>query len=221
MTAATATAIAVAALGAIVTAVVVMRRVHEPTTGTAIDRRGRGRSALLIVDMQTDFVEGNGYPRAEVDRKIRGINARVEHARSADIAIATLRQVYRGPVATTVIRLFGRGLGNPNSSGLELHPDLDARAETDFVKSRLDGFSNPALGQWLARQRVGVVEILGLDGCYCVRATAIGALNRGFDVRLDDDTILAANESKWRMCAEELGARGAQLVGPDNRRSHI
>ncbi len=135
--------------------------------------------------------------------------------------IATLRQIYRGPVATTVIRLFGKGLGNPYSSGVELHPDLDARAEVDFVKSRLDGFANPALEQWLAGRGVGSIELLGLDGCFCIKATAIGALNRGFDVHLHDDTILAVNETKWRACSEQLKARGAQLVGPDNRRSHL
>ena len=213
-------ATAVAAFGAIGTAVFVMRRVHKPTTGTAIDRRDREGRALLIVDMQTDFIEGNGYPQAEVDRKIRAINARVEEARSDNMPIATLRQIYRGPVATTVIRLFGKGLGNPSSSGLELHPDLNAQAEVDFVKSTLDGFASPALEQWLASRGVGSIEILGLDGCYCINATAIGALNRGFDVHLHDDTILAANGTKWRTCSEQLKARGALLVGTDNRNAH-
>lgn len=212
--------VALGAIGAIGTAVVVMRRVHEPTTGTTIDRRGREGRALLIVDMQTAFIEGNGYPQAEIDRKIRGINARVEEARFDDVPIATLRQIYRGPVTTTVIRLFGKGLGNPYSSGLELHPDLNVHAAADFVKSRLDGFSNPALEQWLADRDVGVIEILGLDGCYCVKATVIGALNRGFDVQLHDDTILAVDGAKWRACAERLGVRGAQLVGPGDRGSH-
>ena len=83
--------IAVAALAAIGTVAVVMRRIQEPTAGTVIDRRGREERALLIVDMQTDFVEGNGYPKTEVERKIREINTRAEEARSADIPIATLR----------------------------------------------------------------------------------------------------------------------------------
>jgi nicotinamidase-related amidase len=214
-------AAAVAALGAIGTVVVTMRRVHEPTTGTAIDRRGREKRALLIVDMQTDFIEGNGYPQAEVERKTRAINARAEEARSANVPIATLRQIYQGPVATTVIRLVGKGLGNPDSSGLELHSELDAQAAADFVKSRLDGFSNPALEQWLASRRVGAVEIMGLDGCYCVKATAIGALNRGFDVHLHDDTILAANQTKWRTYAEQLRAKGAQHVGHNDQRFHL
>ncbi|MEM9134765.1 MAG: isochorismatase family cysteine hydrolase [Actinomycetota bacterium] len=193
------------------TVVLVMRRVHRPTTGTPIDRSDRAAHALLVVDMQTDFVDGNGYSPNEVERKIRRLNALAEESRAAGRPTATLRQVYRGPVATTVIRLLGRGLGNPSSSGLGLHADVGLEAGADFVKSRLDGFSNPALGRWLEQHDVRTVEIAGLDGCYCVRATAIGALNRGFDVVLHDDAILATDVARWRGLQEKLLARGARI----------
>lgn len=204
--------VAIAAL--VATAAVTMNRVHAPTTGPTIDRRSRSGAALLLVDLQTDFVDGNGYDAATAATAIEAINARAAEARAAGIPVATLRQVYRGPVATTVIRLLGKGLGNPGSHGLGLHRLVDVQADADFVKSRSDGFSNPALDDWLAAHDIGTVEIVGLDGCYCVRKTAIGALNRGFDVSLPESMILAADESTWEKHRRELVAAGADDGGP-------
>ena len=206
---ATATATVIAAVALVV---VPMRRVHTPTSGPRIDRATRPGMALLIVDLQTDFVEGNGYDEHEVETTIGRVNARAEEARAAGMPVATLRQIHRGPVATSVIRLVAKGRGNPGSPGLGLHDSLTVDADADFVKSRLDGFSNPALGQWLADHRVGTLEIVGLDGCYCVRATAIGAIDRGYDVRLDDDLILAVDRSRWQGIREDLSADGAQVI---------
>lgn len=189
--------------------VVVMRRVQTPTSGARIGRDSRPGTAVLVVDMQTDFVEGNGYDQADVADKVERINARVAEARAAGVPVATIRQIYQGPIATTVIKLVGKGLGNPGSNGLGLHHTLDVETEADFVKSRLDGFSNPALERWLASHDVGEVEIMGLDGCYCVSATAHGALNRGFDVTLSDSMILASDQQRWLANRQKLAAAGA------------
>lgn len=217
----------ITAVGAVVAALafasacsaLVMRRVNAPTTGTAIDRNARSASALLVIDLQTDFVDGNGYDQDEVDRVLQRINARAAAARADGAPVATLRQVYRGLVATTVIRLVGKGLGTPGSTGLGLHVDVDVDADVDVVKSRLDGFSNPALGAWLADNEVRELEIVGLDGCYCVKATAIGALNRGFDVRLDDELILAGDQAAWQATQQHLLAAGA-VVLPERPKPH-
>ncbi len=212
MALATVAVVAVLALSA--PFILVMRRVQTPTSGTRMARDTRRGTAVLVVDMQTDFVEGNGYDHAEIESKVKRINSRATEAHAAGIPVATLRQIYRGTIATTVVKLFGKGLGNPGSGGLELHHTIDVKAEADFVKSRLDGFSNPELERWLASHDVGQVEIVGLDGCYCVAATARGALNRGFDVTLSDSMILASDQRRWLTNREKLIAAGAN-ASPD------
>ncbi|MEM9653991.1 MAG: hypothetical protein AAGA65_18000 [Actinomycetota bacterium] len=89
------------------------------------------------------------------------------------------------PVATIVVRLFGGGLGNPGSLGLGLHPDLRISADAEN--------RHVPVG-WLLEPRAGTF-----------------ALNRGFDVSLDDRLILAIDRSRWRAQRDTLAAGGADI----------
>jgi len=52
-----------------------------------------------------------------------------------------------------------------------------------FTKKQSDAFLSPAFDSFL-REQQGRLLLVGLDGAYCVDATARGALNRGYRVTL-------------------------------------
>ncbi len=199
-------AVLIAVLAPVVT---VMARIHTPTRGALIDRDNRTETALVVVDMQTDFVDGNGYEPDRVRSVIDGINSAAAAARKERKLVIALRQVHQGIIANSVIKAAGKGLGAQSSAGLGLHIDLNIEPDAVFTKARTDGFSNPELGEWLERHNVGTVEIAGLDGCYCVNTTSIGALNRGFDVVLHEQLILTTNQRKWTKLRKAILHRGA------------
>lgn len=191
--------------------VVVMARVHTPTKDTPIDRDHRNETALVIVDMQTDFVDGNGYESDQVRSVIDGINTMAATAKQENKQVIALRQVHQGLIANAVIKAVGKGLGAQSSTGLGLHADLDIEPDAVFIKARTDGFSNSEFEEWLERHNVGTLEIAGLDGCYCVNTTSIGALNRGFDVVLHEQLILTTNQHRWHKRRNAIVQRGASI----------
>ena len=200
----------VALLVAVLTPVVaVMARVHTPTKGAPINRGNRSETALVIVDMQTDFVDRNGYESDQVRSVIDGINTMAATAKQEHKHVVALRQVHQGLIANFVIKAIGKGLGAQSSTGLGLHADLNIEPDAVFAKARTDGFSNPEFEEWLTRHNVGTLEIAGLDGCYCVNTTSIGALNRGFDVELHEQLILTTNQHKWNKLRKAINQRAA------------
>lgn len=192
-----------------------MRRIGTPTKGAKIDLAERTGSALLIIDMQRDFTELVGektWTPQEVQSVIAKINQRAAAAREAGWPVLTIRQVYEGAYTNFLVRLLGKGLGAKGSDGLGLDPRIAVGADADFVKPMADSFSSSSLDDFLRKKKIGHLELTGLDGIYCVKSTAHGALNRGYKVTLDTDAILASSEEAWRREKEKLASKGAILT---------
>ena len=60
----------------------------------------------------------------------------------------------------------------------------------DFAKNRTDAFSNRQLEQFLIDQQVTELYLVGLDAAFCVYYTALGALNRGYNVTVVSDAVM-------------------------------
>lgn len=191
-------------------------RMITPTRGRKIDHAARPGSALVIIDMQDDFTNKrgkNGFGDAAVASAIDTVNRHIEMARSQNIPVAVIRQVQYEPIAILVTKLLAGSEGLAGSPGLGLDPRIDASAAPDFEKSRADAFSNKKFEAWLAENHIGQLKLVGLDGCYCVQATAHGALNRGYAVEILQDGVLTAFPARWQECKMQLQARGAAIAG--------
>lgn len=212
--------IAISMVGILAFALVVytVLGVHQlltPTQGPKIDRTSRQRAALVVIDLQSDFTRktgSKGYDPARVDAALAAVNAQARKAHAEGVPVVAIRQVVSAPLAA----FLGRFLAGPEviigSPGLGLDPRLDIRADRDFTKHRGDAFCNPAFGSWLDEQGIGKLQIVGLDGCYCVRLTSIGALNRGYEVEVIDGGVLASDSTRWSDCKAQLGRQGASFT---------
>ncbi|WP_318036909.1 isochorismatase family protein [Mesorhizobium sp. AR02] len=97
----------------------------------------------------------------------------------------------------------------PGEPGWPVWPALgQADDEPTFAKSVRDAFSNPAFGDWVARQGAGAVVILGAQTDFCVAATVRGAIARGLGVTVVSDahsTLDNASESADQIIARHNG----------------
>ncbi|KZL06691.1 nicotinamidase/pyrazinamidase [Pseudovibrio axinellae] len=190
-------------------------RVRAQVRRGAVERNSQNKTALLVIDVQDDFTKSTPkrqWPEGYVEDRLVRINGLVEDARRQGQPVIVIRQIFKGAFANSVMTLLGEGLGTRKSDGLGLDPRLAFEADAEFIKHVGDAFSNPALGAFLKIHKVGRLRLTGLDGCYCVKSTALGALRRGYVVDLEQDALLSINQKAWLKCRDEIVAKGAHLV---------
>ncbi|MCE8539324.1 cysteine hydrolase [Ruegeria pomeroyi] len=188
-----------------------IRKIGTPTKGPVIDRAVRPETALLVIDMQTDFTSLPVWQSAQLEIAMENVGTAVDAARRAGKSVIAIRQVYKAGLARLLNGWFNQGRGNAGSAGIGLDPRLGLVPNIEFEKSMGDAFSEPALERYLEENRIGTLILTGLDGCHCVKNTAFGALNRGYAVRIDPKAVLAANEVEWSKVQQNLTAAGAEL----------
>ena len=155
-----------------------------------------GTDALILVDVQNDFCPGGALAVREGDMVVKPLN----HAQKFFRHIFATRDWHPEDHCS----FMGRGGPWPphciqNTHGSKFHPDLEiSRA---FViskafkrdKDAYSGFQGTDLEARLKREGIKRVFVGGLATDYCVRATALDALNAGFEVDLLEDAVRGVN----------------------------
>jgi nicotinamidase/pyrazinamidase len=200
------------------------------------------KQALIIVDLQPDFLPGGPLAVPEGDAIIPTVLALMERF---EVVVATQDWHPRehGSFAANhsdrtpgeVIDLHGLAqilwpvhcVQDTNGAGLV--PELQARAGklaavfrkgTDPTVDSYSGFFDngrrkaTGLGEWLRAQGVSSVVICGLALDYCVKFTALDALSLGFETTLVRDAVRAVNLQPGddERALAELRAAGAKIV---------
>jgi nicotinamidase/pyrazinamidase len=159
------------------------------------------RDALLIVDVQRDFLPGGALAVPGGDEVVPVLNRYLAHARRAGLPVFASRDWH--PANHCSFRAQG-GIWPPHcvagtggaafALGLELPPDtviIDkaTRPEADAYSA----FSGTTLAAMLRERGVERVLVGGLATDYCVLNTVRDALREGFAVQLLRDAIRAVN----------------------------
>lgn len=132
--------------------------------------RQGSQSVLLVVDVQV------GVMRAAWDsaRIVENINAAVEKARAQGIPVIWVQHSDNDLV-------YG-------SADWELSPELSPRADELRINKHFNSsFEQTELEQHLARFGAAHIVLTGAATNWCIRATAYGALDRGYDLTLIQD----------------------------------
>jgi nicotinamidase/pyrazinamidase len=181
-------------------------------------------TAIIVVDTQNDFCEGGSLAVAGGTEVARAISRRLDE-RGYDHAVAT-RDHHIDPGAHVSSAPDSVDTWPAHcvvgTSGVELHPELDrSHIEAVFDKGEYaaaySGFEASSdatlLGDWLRKQGVDAVEVMGIATDHCVRATALDAARLGLatTVRLDLTAGVAAGTVDAALT--QLRAAGVQLVG--------
>jgi NAD+ synthetase len=173
-------------------------------------------TALLVVDMQNDFLPGGALGVAGGDELGPAIAAA---AGSAGTVVAT-----RDRHPADHCSFAERGGSWPvhcvaGTSGAELHPSVagirfDRVVDKGTVRDReaYSGFDGTDLAEYLRGRGVERVVVAGVATDYCVRATALDAIAAGFTTTVLTDAVAAVDLSKGdgaRALADVRAAGGA------------
>lgn len=169
----------------------------------------RGELALILVDMQRDFLEPQGY-LAAMGYELGGVRAAIEPAqrllaaaRGAGLCIIHTRQGYRPDLAEVPPHKLARieaglsAIGKPGplgrflirgEPGFQLIPEL-APAPGEFVidKTANSAFWGTDLAAILAARGIRALILAGVTTDVCVHCTLREANDRGFECLLARD----------------------------------
>lgn len=174
---------------------------------------------LLVIDMQHDFVADDAPCRvAGAKATIPAIARALDSARSRGWGVVhVIREHHHdGSDAETIRRhLFDDGdgvcvAGTPGAGIVdELHP---AASDCIVVKTRFDAFYATRLELLLRSLGAERLYIAGTQYPNCIRATAVGALERDYDVTVLTDCCSAATPEVAESNIYDLRNMGIRCV---------
>jgi nicotinamidase/pyrazinamidase len=167
------------------------------------------KTAVIVVDVQNDFADPKGNLHVkDGSRTIPVVNREVDRALSAGGTVFYTQDWH--PESTPHFEKDG-GIWPVHcvmdSWGAELHPDLAVEGEIvrkgSHGEDGYSGFSQrdpvsgeetpTALEQKLRDKGIEKVVVVGLATDYCVKATALDAIQRGFEVTVLSDGVRAVD----------------------------
>jgi nicotinamidase/pyrazinamidase len=174
--------------------------------------------ALVIVDVQHDFLPGGALAVSEGDRIFAPINAlaprfsRVYATRDWHPPNHSSFAAQGGPWPVHCVA---------NSHGAAFDPRLD-RSNVDVVIDKgvdvatdgYSGFAATSLASDLRMNGISRVFVCGLATDYCVKATALDAKEAGFEVVVLRDAAAAVNVQPGdeAQALDELAAQGVDIA---------
>jgi nicotinamidase/pyrazinamidase len=178
--------------------------------------------ALVIVDVQNDFVPGGRLAVPHGDEVIEPLNQAISSFVNKGLPVVATRDWHPpnhcsfddqgGPWPPHCIA------GSP---GAEFHPDLRLPADVKLVSKAThpdadaySGFDGTQLANWLRERGVTRIIVGGLATDYCVKETVKDALKGGFEVIVLDDAVRAVDlqPGDGARALEAIERRGARRM---------
>ncbi|WP_456464824.1 bifunctional nicotinamidase/pyrazinamidase [Persephonella sp.] len=179
--------------------------------------------ALIVVDMQNDFMPGGALPVPDGDKIVPVLNRYIQIFSDSGNPVFFTRDWH----PEDHISFKGHGGIWPvhcvqDTEGAEFHPDLIIPADNKFIISKgtskdfdaYSGFQGTVLNDLLKERGIKRLFIGGVATDYCVFNTALGGINLGFQVfvLLDGIKGVDVNEGDSKKALNKLLEKGASLI---------
>jgi nicotinamidase/pyrazinamidase len=188
------------------------------------------RNALLVVDLQNDFLEGGSLPVPGGMQVVAQVARHIRHFRSEYAFVVATRDVHEDPpdhfadkpdyINTWpkhgLVGTQGASLCTPifnlvREKIIQVVLDKGRHAGAVSAFEAQDPRGHP-LVDVLREQRVDHMDICGLITEYCIRASALDARKHEFQVRVLVNLCGAASPENGQRAFDEMKAAGCQLM---------
>lgn len=170
------------------------------------------KKALLVIDMQNVCVGENhatffNYNNVEL---IQAVNRVIDA--NKDNMVIYIKNVMR----KNLLNKFAPFHAYEGTGEAELVDNLQMVSENIYTKYKGDAFTNSALKEFLKKSDIEYVEVIGVDGGGCVALTALGAINEGYKVIVNENAIGTIFAKKRDKYFKKLKDAGAEFTSTDS-----
>jgi nicotinamidase/pyrazinamidase len=187
------------------------------------------RNALLVIDVQNDFVEGGSLPVTGGQQVAALVSRHLRHFKGEYDFVAATRDYHEDPADHFSDHPDFVNTWPPHcvagTAGALLCPPITNLVREKLIMTVLDKGRHSAaysgfeavdrrghpLYDLLREARVDHIDICGLATDYCVKATALDARKREFQVRVLLNLCAAVSAETGQRALEEMKAAGCQL----------
>jgi len=180
------------------------------TEGVPIENRDTESVALLVIDIQEGTTGSASITESYISQSealIKNVNNLVADAVAKDWSIVWVRSEVTNPLINILNSTMARG-----SVGAELDRRLDTSTGLVVVKKKNDSFAKTPLDSFLEERRVGRLVVAGLDASHCILAALEAAVNRGYQLTVFEETMIAEDDEKMTEMLETYKALGVEVL---------
>lgn len=153
---------------------------------------------LLIIDMQEDYTGENRNRKRfpyDIEPLIDNVNNRIDSYSREHIVYVKNQFFWESPKREK-----------------SLSKVMNVVSDQIFTKRNNNSFKNIEFANFLREKNVTELEIIGIDGNYCVKATAIAASKAGYKVFLNENCIGIADTKKFRKSKMKMKRIGVRFL---------
>ncbi|MBO5448899.1 MAG: cysteine hydrolase [Ruminococcus sp.] len=152
---------------------------------------------LFVVDMQEMYVgvtRDKSVYRYDAENLIDSINKRIAAYQPEEVFY--IISIKKG--------LFGGSMPKEGTPEASFPAKLKIVSKNIYEKNKPDAFSSAILEDFMRARNVKEIEFVGVDGGISIGNTALGAIDCGISVILNEDCIGTLYQDKSRKCREKM-----------------
>jgi len=174
-------------------------------------------TALIIIDMQNDFVHENTILEVkEAKKHIPQFKDFIQKCRDKGVTIIYTRHIFdpkMNPIESKLFPELSKGGLRENTIGSEIIEDIKPEKDDIVIKkNRYDAFFDTKLGRMLNERGIVDVIITGLMTNICCESTARTAMMKDFNVLFCSDLTFASNQELQKTTLKNIESHFGKVL---------
>jgi nicotinamidase-related amidase len=182
------------------------------TKGSSIQKYENPKTALLVLDMQEDFLGENAkmpINKEQIPAITAVVNDLIDDFEKNSQMIIYVKSEFPKHALGNRIRHYSAIGGTP---GTEIYGKIKIIGNTVFSKQDPDAFSNPDFEKYLITNQVNQLVITGVYANQCVLYTTLGALNRNYQVKFVKNGVGDSSAKEVSKACETVKKKGGEVI---------
>lgn len=174
-------------------------------------------TALIVIDMQNDFVQENSILEIKESKKhIEKLKEFIQNCKDKEMTIVYTRHIFdpkTNPIESKLFpKLSKEGLRD-KSAGSEIISELKPEKNDIIIKKyRYDAFFNTQLGRMLNERGITDIIITGLMTNICCESTARTAMMKDFNVLFCSDLTFASDQELQKATLKNIASHFGKVM---------